>query len=143
VFAAPHFYWAVGGRAGLGAQTAAADAALGETWFAAYNVIAGCLGIAGALVAYVIATGSSNGRLRRFLLGACAVASVALLLRGGLGLTLLGISALDDAPDEPFPGILLAIEPSFVLGGLAFGGMVLDHRRGAGAGDLVRSSGGR
>lgn len=35
VFAAPHFYWASGGRAGLGVEAAAADAALQQTWFAA------------------------------------------------------------------------------------------------------------
>lgn len=44
VFAAPHFYWALGGRAGLGAQAAAADAALQQSWFAIYNLAAGCLG---------------------------------------------------------------------------------------------------
>jgi len=128
LFAAPHVYWALGGRAGLGAQAAAADAALDQTWFAAYNLAAAVLGVAGAAVAYVLATASLGGRVRRFLLLACAVASVALLLRGALGVTLLGVSALDDAPDEPTPAVLLAIEPYFVLGGLAFSGMVLDHR---------------
>lgn len=55
IFAALHFYWALGGRAGLGAQTAAADAALQQGWFAAYNLTAGCLGLLGAAMALVLA----------------------------------------------------------------------------------------
>lgn len=48
IFAAPHFSWALGGRAGLGAQAAAADAALQQGWFAAYNLAAGFLAVLGA-----------------------------------------------------------------------------------------------
>ena len=129
VFAAPHFYWAGGGRAGLGAQAAAADAALQQSWFAAYNLAAGCLGVAGVVVAFVLATTPGGGRVRRLLLMASAVASAVLLLRGALGLALLGVSALNGAPDEQTPAVLLAIEPWFVLGGLAFGEMVLNQRR--------------
>lgn len=129
LFAAPHFYWAWGGRAGLGAQAAAADAALQQNWFAAYNLAARCMGVAGALVAFVLATRWGGSQVRRLLLMASAVASAVLLLRGALGLTLLGISVLDGAPDEQTPAVLLAIEPYFVLGGLAFGGMVRNQRR--------------
>ena len=42
IFAAPHVYWALGGRAGFGTRAAAADAALQQGWFATYNLAAGC-----------------------------------------------------------------------------------------------------
>lgn len=129
VFAAPHFYWALGGRAGLGAQAAAADAALQQGWFAIYNLAAGCLGILGAVVGAVIATKLGGRRAHRWLLVAATVACVVLLLRGALGLTLLGGSALSGTFDKQAPLVLLAIEPWFVLGGLAFGGMVLSQRK--------------
>ena len=135
VFAAPHFYWALGGRAGLGAEAAAADAALRQGWFAVYNLAAGCAGLLGAVAGVVIATGVGGPRLRHWLLVAAGIAGVGLLLRGGLGLTLLGVGMLSGTSDGQVPLVLLAIEPWFVLGGLAFGGLVLSHRREpAGAG---------
>lgn len=129
VFAAPHFYWALGGRAGLGDQAAAADAALQESWFAAYNLAAGCLAVLGAVVATVLAMDRGSQRVRRWLLVAAAAGSVMLLLRGAVGLTLLAVSELDGRPDEKTPAILIAIEPWFVLGALAYGGMVLAQRK--------------
>lgn len=66
----------------------------------------------------MLATTSRSSQVRRLLLLACAVGSVVLLLRGALGLILLGVSALDGAPDAPISAVLLAIEPYFVLGGL-------------------------
>ena len=42
---------------------------------------------------------------------------------------MLGVSVLSGAFDEQTPVALLAIEPWFVLGGLAFGGMVLSQRK--------------
>ncbi len=57
VFAAPHFYWAVGGRTGLGAQSAAADAAFQQGWFRGYNLIAGALGVLAAVGAAALARG--------------------------------------------------------------------------------------
>jgi len=129
IFAAPHSYWALGGRAGLGAQAAAADAALQQSWFAIYNAAAGWCGILGAVVGGVLATTWSGRRVRRWLIVASTVACVALLLRGALGVTLLGVSALSGTFDRQTPWILLAIEPWFVLGGLAFGGIVLSQRQ--------------
>lgn len=129
MFAAQHFYWALGGRAGLGAQAAAADAALQQSWFAVYNLAAGCLGILGAVVAYVLATSRGGRRLRRWLLVAAAIGGVILLLRGMLGLALLGARMFSGTSDEQTPLVLLAIEPWFVLGGLAFGGMAFSQRK--------------
>lgn len=129
VFAVPHFYWALGGRAGLGGQATAADVALQESWFAAYNLLAGFLGILGAVVALLLALDWASQGLRRWLLIAAVTGCVLLLVRGALGLTLLALSRLDGSADEETPAVLIAIEPWFLLGGLAFGGMVLSQRR--------------
>ena len=128
IFAAPHFYWALGGRAGLAGQAAAADVALQQTWFAAYNLAAGCLAIAGAVVAAALTLGWSSRRIRCGLLIATAAASVVLLIRGLLGLTLLAVSLLQGTFDAQMPLVLVAIEPWFLLGGLAYGGLTLNQR---------------
>ncbi len=138
VFAAPHFYWASGGRAGLGTQAAAADAALQQTWFAAYNVAAGFLGLLGAVLASALATSWGGPRMRRCLTRTAAAAAVVLLLRGLLGLTLLAVSALQDTFDPQTPTILLAIEPWFVVGGLVYGVMAFTQRRASPASVLLR-----
>jgi len=130
IFATPHFYWALGGRAGLGAQTAAADAALQQGWFAAYNLTAGCLGLLGAAMALVLANRWVGQRMHRWLMIASMAACAGLLLRGILGLTLLGVSLFRGTLDRETPALLLAIEPWFVLGGLAYAGMALSQRRG-------------
>jgi hypothetical protein len=130
VFAAPHFYWALGGRAGLASQAAAADVALQQRWFAAYNLLAGCLAIFGAMVAAVLTLGWGGRRVRRCLLVATAAASVVLLARGLVGLTLLAVSLLQGTLDQQTPLVLLAIEPWFLLGGLAYGGLTLHQRPG-------------
>ena len=129
VFAAPHFYWAFGGRAGLGAQAAAADAALEQTWFAAYNLVAASLGVIGAALAWALASGWGRSRMRSWLTRAAAAAAVVLLLRGLLGLTLLAVSMLRGRSDPQVPGVLLAVEPWFVMGGLAYGAVALAHRQ--------------
>ncbi len=67
--------------------------------------------------------------MRRWLLIAAAIGGAILLLRGMLGLALLGASVLGGTSDEQAPLVLLAIEPWFVLGGLAFGGMALSQRK--------------
>jgi hypothetical protein len=90
VFAAPHLYWAAGGRAGLGVEAAAADAALARTPFFVYNLAAAGLAIGGAIVAVVLAGSSAGSRVRR--------------------------------------PLLLAIEPWFLAGGLAFALMVSSQR---------------
>jgi amino acid transporter len=126
-FAAPHFYWAAGGRAGLGSQVAAADVALEQAWFAAYNLAAGFLGVCGAALALALATESRIRRFRRWLLAAAVVASAVLLLRGLVGTALLAIGSGGGVLDGQTPPILLAIEPWFVLGGLAYGLMVREQ----------------
>ena len=127
LFAAPHLYWAMGGRAGLGAEAAEADAALGETAFFIYNLAVTGLAMCGATIAVVLRR--AGPRLRNLLLLASAVASALLLLRGAIGLTLLGLSVLRSTFDGQTPVLLLAIEPWFLIGGLAYGAMVLRQRR--------------
>lgn len=83
----------------------------------------------GAVLGVVIATTLAGRRVHRWLLAAATVACIVLLLRGALGLTLLGGSVLSGTFDEQVPLVLLAIEPWFVLGGLAFGGMVISQRK--------------
>jgi len=128
IFAAPHFVWALGGRAELGAQVAAADTTLQQGSFAVYNLAAGCLAILGVAVAMTLAMGWGGRRLRRWLLIAGTLAAVALLLRGVLGVALLAVSVLRGTLDDEIPAILLAIEPWFLLGGFAYGGMVVHQR---------------
>lgn len=127
VFAAPHVYWAAGGRAGLGSQAAAADAALEQTWFAAYNLVAGGLGVLGVVLAFTLAERWGTGRLRRWLLAAATLAAAVLLLRGVVGMALLAMEFEEAVLNRQAPPILLAIEPWFVLGGLTFGLMAREQ----------------
>jgi hypothetical protein len=124
LFAALHFYWAASGRAGLGAQAGAADAALRQAWFAGYNLIAAALAVLGSFVAVGLARRWGGARLRRLLLAAAAVGCIALILRGALGVVLLLADLLRGRYDETTPVLLVAIEPWFVLGGIAYAGMV-------------------
>ena len=131
IFAAPHFFWALGGRAGLGTQSAAADQALAQPWFASYNALAGVLGVGGALLALGLGSRRGPRSVRRWLLAAAVLAGLALLLRGVLGVTLLVLDVLGGGLDRQIPALLLAIEPWFVIGGVANLGMAAAlHRRG-------------
>ncbi len=67
--------------------------------------------ILGALVAIVLAKRWGSQRVRRWLLIAATAACAVLLLRGMLGLTLLGVELLEGTFDEQTPAALLAIEP--------------------------------
>jgi len=96
--------------------------------FAVYNLAAGCLAILGVAVAMTLAMGWGGRRLRCWLLIAATVAAVALLLRGVLGVALLAVSVLRGTFDDEIPVILLAIEPWFLFGGFAYGGMVVHQR---------------
>lgn len=129
VFAALHVYWAVGGRAGLGPDAAEADAALARTPFFIYNLAAAGLALGGAAIAVVLARGRPGWRVRRHLLLAATVAGTVLLVRGAVGLSLLGVSVLGGTFDPQTPAVLLTIEPWFLAGGLAFTGMVVTQRR--------------
>jgi Protein of unknown function (DUF3995) len=127
MFAAPHLYWAVGGRTGLGTQTAAADAALSQAWFAMYNLAAATLALGGGLAACLVALGRLR-RVRRGLRATAGVVGLLLVVRGAAGLTLLGIGLLRGTGDATTPTVLLLIEPWFVGGGIAYAGMARSLR---------------
>lgn len=129
VFSAPHFYWAVGGRGGLGAQAAAADAALEQPWFATYNLAAGGLGLLGAVLALALWRAWGGTFVRRWGRTAAAVAAAVLALRGVVGLTLLTMELEAAVLHGDTPPALLAIEPWFVVGGLAFGLLARSSRQ--------------
>lgn len=128
-FAAPHFHWALGGCAGMGAEAAVADVAHRRDWFAAYDLVAGCLAVMGAVVTLALARSRGGPQVRRWLLVATITASVVLLLRGTLGSALLAVDALQGRFDTRSPAILLAIEPWFLLGGCAYGAVTLTQRK--------------
>ncbi|GAA1611433.1 hypothetical protein GCM10009789_77190 [Kribbella sancticallisti] len=130
LFSAVHWYWAFGGRAGLGASTAEADAALQTPLFAAYN-----LGVAATTAA--LAAGlwwTRPGRReriagRRILLDWVLVAGAILLAaRGGLGVCLMILDVVRGEGDHPSL-LLVVIEPYFLLGGLILGFTWLARRR--------------
>ena len=56
VSAAPHLYWAAGGRGGLGAESRAADTALTQGWFLGYDLRAAVLARTGAAVTVWLTT---------------------------------------------------------------------------------------
>lgn len=123
---APHFYWAAGGRAGLGAEAGAADAALSQSWFAAYNLVVGVLALVGAVVAAMVVRPPGEWTLR-VLRAAAWIACALLSLRGVIGLTALAFEAVRGAIDSP--PMLVAIEPWFLLGGILFGVLAAKSRR--------------
>ncbi|GAA1560826.1 hypothetical protein GCM10009789_12650 [Kribbella sancticallisti] len=122
LFSALHWWWAVGGRSGLGASTSAADAALETPWFAAYN-----LGVALASAALAVWLWRTRPERRADTIGArsrlnWALVTVAVLLvaRGGVGVCLMLFDVLRGEGDHSSL-LLVAIEPYFLLGGLILG----------------------
>lgn len=126
LFAAPHFYWAAGGRWGLGAQAAAADQALQQRWFFTYNLLVGVLSVGGAVLAVALARPHREGPVRRLLRAAAWVACGVLALRGAVGVAALSLDVATGALDSPL--VLVLMEPWFVLGGIAFGGLAATSR---------------
>jgi succinate dehydrogenase hydrophobic anchor subunit len=124
VFAAPHLYWAAGGRAGLGAEASAADAALASGWFLGYDLSAAALAVAGAALAWWLVRSDDvpGSRADRWLHRLLLVAAVVLLVRGAVGVVLLLTSPGDD-PGSSTPAILVAVEPWFLLGAVCYGGL--------------------
>ena len=118
VLLVPHLDWAAGGRGGLGSQSGAADAAFDQPWFAAYNLAACLLTLTGGAWAAAEAAGVLDSRGRRRLRRAAWAAGVLLLLRGLLGVSLLG-SGVVTGESLP-PPVLVAVEPWFLLGGVAY-----------------------
>lgn len=119
VFGAVHVYWALGGRAGLGTSAADADEAFSTPWFWAYNAAVAVLSIGGAIVAAATSMGIPPRTARR-LRGLSRVAGGVLLVRGGLGTVLLLVDLVAGGLESMPAPVLVAVEPGFVAGGLAF-----------------------
>lgn len=131
-FAALHLYWAAGGREGLGVEAPAADAALSQPSFFAYNVLVGVMAVVGAAVAVMLVRRppAGIGVVRAAAWAAC----VTLSLRGAVGLVGLAVDFAGGGTTAPV--LLVAIEPWFLLGGLLYGALALvtgrhDERRRA------------
>lgn len=106
---------------GLGAETLAADEALGQSWFFAYNLLAGVLALAGAVAAVLLALQADDRWLFRVLRRAAWAAGIVLLLRGAVGILALAFQLITGSMDSPF--VLVVIEPWFVVGGMLFGAL--------------------
>ncbi len=127
LFGAVHVYWALGGRAGLGATAAEADEAFATTWFWAYNAAVALLSLGAAVVAASTAVATS-ARTARLVRGASWVAAGVLVARGGLGTVLLVIDLAAGGLDRTPPLVLVLIEPAFIVGGLAFAAVARGER---------------
>ncbi|WP_164477877.1 DUF3995 domain-containing protein [Nocardioides pantholopis] len=116
VFLIPHGYWGLGGRAGLGDSSRAADQAFEQAWFTLYNGAVIVLCVLGAAWALLLATPRLLDRPSGLLRLVALTAGVLLLLRGGVGLAAL---AVDVVSGDALPPLILGlVEPAFVLGGL-------------------------
>ena len=116
VFAAPHFYWALGGRAGLGLEVDAADAALQQGWFAAYNLAAGGLAVLGAALPLVQVRGWVGQPMKRWLLVLAAAAGVVHAVRlqkrdSTRGVPLIALMGWGPCWHQHFVSRLLAARP--------------------------------
>lgn len=123
--AALHFFWALGGSAGLAASAGAQLAAERPTWF----VVGGLWGVGGLLLigaalVVALARGSLRGRLRRLFVFAGGAVGLLLLARG-VGIEILLITGAFDGNAALGPGqtywTLVLWNPWFVVGGIAFG----------------------
>lgn len=114
-FAVLHAYWALGGRAFLGASPQA-DAAFARPAFAIYNTVVAVLCVLGVAAALALLI-RPPGRLVRPARAAAWAASVLLIVRGGAGLVqgLLGLAPpISQQAAYNF-------DPWFLLGGILFG----------------------
>lgn len=84
LFAIAHFYWALGGCAGFPVE--ACEAGLSNTWFLAYDLVAGVLCVLGAVIALALVRPWGRMISRRTLLVLAWIGGGALLMRGVVGL---------------------------------------------------------
>ena len=124
VFAALHFYWALGGEAGLASSAGSELAATRPLWF----VLAGLWGVgsllvAGACLAIMMTRRHALRSLRWLVVVAGWAVSLLLLLRG-VGLEVLLLGRFYDGNTALTPSqvhvSLVLWNPWFILGGLAF-----------------------
>lgn len=134
-FALLHFFWALGGSAGLAASAGTQLAAERPAWFvlAALWGVGGLL-LVGAAVGVALARAEVGG-IRRLLLTVLGAGIALVLLARGLGIEILMLAGAYDANAALGPGqerwTLLLWNPWFVAGGIAFGAAAAAFRRSA------------
>ncbi|MEC3976811.1 DUF3995 domain-containing protein [Amycolatopsis sp. H20-H5] len=142
VFASVHFFWALGGEAGLDISAGQQLAAERPGWFVAGGLWGvGCLCLIGALAAFGLTRRSVSG-LRRRLLTLLGYGVGALLLLRGIGIEVL---ILADAPGIDVSvgsaqrfWTLVLWNPWFVLGGVLFA--LAAHGFGKNAADCISAA---
>ncbi|MGD3109590.1 DUF3995 domain-containing protein [Streptomyces sp. YGL11-2] len=125
IFAASHFYWAVGGDVGLSVSAGPQLATVRPLWF----VLAGLWGVGalclvGASLAWLLARSRPRGVARRVLKCLGWGVSLVLLARGVAVefLLLTDVTHLDSSVSAGQRFWTLALwNPWFIVGGLAFG----------------------
>ena len=138
-FAALHFFWALGGSAGLAASAGMQLAAERPVWF----VAAGLWGVGGLLligagIGAALARAEVDG-LRRLLLTVVGSGIALLLLARGVSVEILLLAGVYDAntalgPDQAHWTLVLW-NPWFIAGGVAFAAAAVAFRRSAGRTD--------
>ncbi|WP_217712232.1 DUF3995 domain-containing protein [Streptomyces sp. NA02950] len=125
IFAAAHFYWAVGGDAGLSVSAGQQLATARPLWFVLVGLWGvGTLCLVGALLAWLLAQPRPRGAARRIL--RCLGWGLAfVLLTRGIAvefLLLTDVTHLDSSVSAGQRFWTLALwNPWFIVGGLAFG----------------------
>ncbi|MBA2277702.1 MAG: DUF3995 domain-containing protein [Chloroflexia bacterium] len=132
IFAAPHFWWALGVSWAFPGDAEVFERAFDRTWWLVYDLVVGllCLVGAGVVLALVQPWGRAlPTRFARLVRPAAWSGSVLLLLRGALGVASMLWSLLSGASDEFHPWSYV-IEPWFLVGGILFGLAACFSRRG-------------
>lgn len=115
LFAIAHFYWALGGCAGFPVE--ACEAGLSNTWFLAYDLVAGVLCVLGAVIALALVRPWGRMISHRTLLILAWIGGAALLLRGVVGLV-QDVLILAGPGNGWYPTMLY--DPWFLVGGVLF-----------------------
>lgn len=116
-FAAPHIWWALGSPAGFPGGPASHRILMDSGWRYASDLVVIALSLLGAVVACALAASGSR-KLRGVFRGMAWAAAALLTLRGVAGLVV-------DGTGDP------VWWPTFLTGGLLFGGVAYTSRRGA------------
>ncbi len=130
IFAAPHFWWALGVSWAFPGDADLFERAFDRTWWLVYDLAVALLCLVGAGLALALVQPCGHVFPRRLLRGAVWSGSVLLLLRGALGVVPMVWSLLGGAFDDVHPWSYV-IEPWFLLGGILFGLAAWFSRRGA------------
>jgi len=133
IFAASHFYWAVGGDVGLSVSAGRQLATARPLWFVLLGLWGvGALCLVGALLAWLLAQSHPRGAARRIL--KCLGWGVSfILLTRGIAIEFLLLTDVTHLDSSVSAGqrfwTLVLWNPWFIAGGLAFGMSALKSGR--------------